>query len=160
MRTRHTALAGLTAALLATAAWAQPGHFEMAGPPPPMMMDSGAGRVLALLLRPDGLSDAQEAQVHDIMEGDREAAHAVMDKLRDANEALSQALLASEAPSAESLATLGEQIGTLREQLVAQQVQTALAVRAVLTPEQLAEAAARRERLANRHERDVLFVGP
>lgn len=158
MRTRHTALTGLAATLLATAALAQPGTFEMPVPPP--MMDSGAGRVLALLLRPDGLSDAQEAQVHDIMEGDRDAVHAAMDKLRDANEALSQALLASEAPSAESLATLGEQIGALREQLVAQQVQTALAVRAILTPEQLADAAARRDRLANRRERDVLFVGP
>jgi Spy/CpxP family protein refolding chaperone len=145
------------AVLVATAAAAQMGRFELPAPPP--FMDSGAGRVLMMLMRPDGLSDAQEAQVKDIMDTDRAAAHALIDKLRDANEALSQALLAGDAPTAESLATLGDQIGDLRAQMVAQQVQTALAVRGVLTPEQIADAAARQQKMA-KHQHDVVFVAP
>ncbi|MDX2166093.1 MAG: periplasmic heavy metal sensor [Deltaproteobacteria bacterium] len=158
MRTRHIPLAAGVAALLATAATAQMGVGGPPGPPP--FMDGGAGRVLALLMRPDQLSDSQEAQVKDIMDNDRASLHALMDKLRDANEQLGQALLASQAPTAESLAALGEQIGELRAQMVAQQVQTALAVRGVLSAEQIAEAAARRDKLAAAHEHDVLFVAP
>jgi protein CpxP len=157
--TRHFLLATGATALLAAAASAQMRSFEMPAPPPPFM-DSGVGRVLALLMQPTMLSDSQETQVKDIMESDSGAARALMDKLRDANEQLSQALLASETPSPDSLAALGDRIGELRAQLVAHQVQTALAVREVLTPEQLAAAAARREKMAAAHERDVLFVSP
>jgi len=146
MRTRTLAIAaGLAATWLATPTLAQPPFH---GGPPPMMMDSGAGRVLALLLRPDTLTDTQQQQVDSVMASDRTAVHDTMDKLKAANELLAAALLADTAPSADTLAPLTDQIGALRATLVAQQLQTALAVRALLTPEQIAAAEARREEMA------------
>jgi Spy/CpxP family protein refolding chaperone len=113
-------------------------------------MDSGAGRVLALLLRPDTLSEAQEQQVHAIMEADRGTVHDTLDKLKSVNEQMAAALLADPAPTSEALAALTDEVTALRKTLVAQQVETALAVRAVLTPEQLADAEARRQQIAAR----------
>jgi Spy/CpxP family protein refolding chaperone len=157
MRTRFLAIA----VGLAVSGWAIP---TLAQPPfhggPPPMMDSGAGRVLGLMLHTDDLSDAQQQQVDAIMSSDRTAVHDTLDQLKAANESLASALLADAAPTADSLASLTDQIGTLRSALASQQLQTALAVRALLTPEQVAAAAARRESMAASWDRGRMGEHP
>jgi len=117
--------------------------------PPPFpgpMMGDGPAAVMPLLVAAT-LTDEQRAQVHEIMTSRRTTLDGLFDKLRTLNDQLAAKLLAPGALGDQDLASLVEQIAAARTELVEDGVKVALAVRNVLTPEQLAKAADTHKRL-------------
>jgi len=122
----------------------------MGGGPPPMgrmMHEDNPGMMLHLLLKQAGLTSDQQAQVHKIMDADRENLRKLFDQLQTANNQLADKLFAANAVQAADLAPQVQQITQLRQQLMEQGIKTALAVRAVLTPAQLSKVAQTKDRL-------------
>lgn len=102
---------------------------------------------LSLLVRGAGLTEAQRAQVKQIVASHRPKFEALQRQLRAAREQLDEKLYAPGPVKAEDLAPLTQQIGKLREPFMQESLQVALEVRQVLTPDQLAKAMLRRQRL-------------
>lgn len=102
---------------------------------------------LPLLVRGVGLTEAQQAQVKQIVASHRPKFEALLRQLRAAREQWAEKLYAPGPVKAEDLTPLAQQIGKLREPLMQESLQVALEVRKVLTPDQLAKAMRRRQRL-------------
>ena len=107
----------------------------------------GAGG-FGVLLRGAGLTEAQEAQVRQIVANHRAEFQRLGGELRAARAALDAKLYGTDPVAAVDLVPLVEQIGRLRGELTQQSMQVALEIRGILTPEQLARAAQMRQRLA------------
>jgi Spy/CpxP family protein refolding chaperone len=119
---------------------------------PPGGRDAEWGRggdemLLPLLVRGVGLTEAQQAQVRQIVASHRPKFEALLRQLRAAREQLAEKLYAPGPVKAEDLTPLTQQIAKLREPLTQESLQVALEVRKVLTPDQLAKAKQRRQRL-------------
>ena len=129
----------LAAAALLTSgsAMAQPaGRMGGGGGP----MSGGAG-LLPLMLRSAKLTPEQDAKVKDLVAARRPVARSLMQQLRQSEDDLAGKLLA---PGNVNLADVQPQlqhISQLREQVLRDSAQTALDIRALLTPEQLGRAA-------------------
>jgi Spy/CpxP family protein refolding chaperone len=106
----------------------------------------GGPMSLPLLLKGVGLTDAQQAQVKQIVSAHRPQFRALMSQVRAAHQQLTEKLYSPGAVSAEDLAPLRQQISQLRDQIGQEALQVALEIRAILTPEQLAKAAQIRQR--------------
>jgi Spy/CpxP family protein refolding chaperone len=106
---------------------------------------------LPVLVRGAGLTEAQQAQVKQIVASHRQKFEALGRQLRAAREQLTEKLYAPGPMKAEDLASLTQQIDKLREPLAQESLQVALEVRKVLTPDQLAKANRRRQRLNELH---------
>lgn len=102
--------------------------------------------MLPLLVKGASLTDAQQAQVKQIVESHRPQFQGLLNQLRTAREQLAEKLYAPGPVKAEDLAPLMQQIGQLRGQLTQEGLQVALEIRGVLTPEQLAKAGQTRRR--------------
>jgi Spy/CpxP family protein refolding chaperone len=139
------ALIGLVAAPLQ----AQP----MGGPPmgrPPrggMMHGDSPAMMLHMVLKQANLTPEQQDQVRKIMETDHQSLRALFTQLQAANNQLSDKLFAPGAVQAADLAPQVQKVTQLRQQLMEQGVKTALAVRAVLTPQQLAKVSQLKDRI-------------
>lgn len=152
MTQRVTLLAGLLlVSLSATTLQAEP-----LGPPPMMMrgmggphmmFGDGPGIMLPLVLRHANLTSDQQAQVHKIMDAERQNLQALFKQLQAANDQLADKLFAPGAVQASELTPQVQQITQLRQQLMEQGLKTALAIRAVLTPEQLAKVSQLKDRM-------------
>jgi Spy/CpxP family protein refolding chaperone len=161
---RATVLAVLVAAglsaLVAGARADEP--FELEAPPPgrgmviraslpgpfpgPMMGDGPAG-VMPLLLQASGLSEEQRKQAHEIMMSRRATLDELFDRLRTLNDQLAAKLLAPGTLTEQDLAPLVQEIAGARESLIQDGIKAALAVRNLLTPEQLGKASDTHKRL-------------
>ena len=129
-------------------------------PPPPGMrwMGDGPGMMLPLLLRGADLTDQQKTQIKTIMAAHRGTLRPLFQQLRTAHEELATKLLAPGDIQTGDLTPQLQQIARLREQLSQEGLAVMLEVRKVLTAEQLAKAAQRRERMqALRQEMQGLF---
>lgn len=138
-------LAGVLAVSLWTGAASgqRPGGIDMYGG------GGGHGRfhmMLPLLVKGAGLTDAQQAQVKQIVASHRPQFEGLLSQLRTAHEQLAEKLYAPGPVKAEDLAPLKEQISQLRGQLTQEGLQVALEIRGVLSPEQLAKAGQTRRR--------------
>ncbi len=102
---------------------------------------------LRVIMRGVGLTDAQQAQVRQIVASHRPRFQALRSQLRTNTQQLTDKLYGPGAVTADDVAALRQQIGQLRDQLGQEALQTALEIRNVLTPEQLAKAAQIRQRL-------------
>lgn len=152
MTHQMTLLGGL---LLATL-WSAPLQAQPGGPPS-MMMGGGMGHhmmlgdgpagMLPLVLRHANLTADQQAQVHTIMEADRQSLQALFKQLQTANDQLADKLFAPGAVQATDLTPQVQQVTQLRQQLMEHGLKTALAIRAVLTPEQLAKVSQLKDRM-------------
>jgi len=129
----------LAAAALLTSgsAVAQPaGRMGGGGGP----MSDGAG-LLPLMLRSAKLTPEQDAKVKELVAARRAVARSLMQQIRQSEDDLAGKLLA---PGNVNLADVQPQlqhISQLREQVLRDSAQTALDIRALLTPEQLGRAA-------------------
>ena len=101
---------------------------------------------LPLLVKAAGLTEAQQAQVKEIVANHRPQFQGLVSQLRTAHTQLADKLYAPGPVKAEDLAPLRQQISQLRGQLAQEGLQVALEVRGVLTPEQLAKAGETRKR--------------
>ncbi|MDX2166090.1 MAG: periplasmic heavy metal sensor [Deltaproteobacteria bacterium] len=161
---RRSSIAGAALLLwLATATAAQPlpelGAVRV--PPPPGAapgpfrvmiggegpLGEGPGMLLPLMLHATNLSPAQEEKIRTIMRADRERLRALFGQIDQANDALAAKLIGPAPVDAAGLAPEVERITALRTELLKQGLQSALAIRAVLTPEQLEQAARKRARM-------------
>lgn len=107
----------------------------------------GDGLVLPLLVRGVGLTEAQRAQVREIVASHRPKLEVLQREFRAAREQLIEQLYTPGPLKAEALTPLTQQISKLHEPLAQESLQIALEVRKVLTPQQLAKAKQRRQRL-------------
>lgn len=126
------------------------------GPPrggPPMIRGGGPdggdafGMVIPLMLRGADLSAAQRQEVKALMRTNRGRLDTLLDQLRKANEALADRLIGSAAVDAAALQPDVERVIQARQALMRHGLETALALRAILTPEQLATVRDKRARL-------------
>ncbi|MGH7787366.1 MAG: Spy/CpxP family protein refolding chaperone [Candidatus Binatia bacterium] len=154
MRHRTWAWALLAVGLSAATAVAQPRGGGPRHHGPPHGRD-GAMRAIGALLQADGLSDEQRTQMHAVLEAGRDEVGPLLEQLRSANDALVDQLLGPETPTAEALDAQMQSIAVLQLQLTQHQAQTVLALRQLLSAEQLAAALA--ESQQRRGERDVIF---
>ena len=126
-----------------------------AGPHGPMMRGGwdqmggyADGLRLPLLLRGARLTPDQQTRVREILAAHRPALKGLTDQLRQVQDELADKLFQSGAVQGADLQPLLQRIGQLRDQLLQESAQTAMEVRALLTPEQLAQAAAVKARMA------------
>jgi Spy/CpxP family protein refolding chaperone len=111
------------------------------------VLGDGPGMMLPLMLRHADLTPDQQKRVQDILSGDREELHALFRKLEAANDELAAKLVAPGSVDTSALQADLQQVTRLRQELMEHGLKTALAVRAVLTPEQLAKTAAVQSKL-------------
>ena len=134
----------LSTALVLAALAAAPVKAEPMGPPgmaPPMMHGDSPAMMLHMILRQADLTPEQQDRVHEIMESDHQTLRTLFQQLQDANDQLADKLFAPGTVQLADLTPQVQQITQLRQQLMEQGIKTALAIRAVLTPQQLARVA-------------------
>ncbi len=141
MRHRTRIMVGVVAALalLAGAASARPHGRKM-------VRHDGARQAIGAMLHGAELDDAQRAAVRERLEARRAASDDTHAALREANRELQALLLAPEAPTEAQVRAVSERVAGLRAELLAAEVDTALELRGLLTPEQLAAASTHQPR--------------
>src|SRR5262245_32877235 len=92
-------------------------------------------------LRALDLTPEQQTQVRSILTTSRQSNQPIAEQLRQAQQQLSDRMLTPGQLTAADVQAQLQQIAQLRQQLLQNRAQTALDVRAVLTPEQLTKAA-------------------
>jgi hypothetical protein len=110
------------------------------------------GPSLSVLVKAAGLSEAQQAQVKQIVSSHRPQFQALLGQLRAAREGLDAKLYGAEPVAAADLEPALQAISQIRSQLAHESLQVALEVRAILSPEQLARAAQVKQRLGELHQ--------
>jgi Spy/CpxP family protein refolding chaperone len=110
------------------------------------------------LLHSVTLTDAQKEQAHTIEKAAWASSRPIMEQLRSVHEQRATAMLSSGAVTAEALQPMVAQEETLRAQLDTIRLNTELQIRALLTPEQLAQAAATHAKLSALHEQEHAVV--
>lgn len=137
---RNTFLIGLAAASL----YAFSAHAQ----PPKMGRHHGGGggcrpgKLVHVLLRSADLTADQETQAHAILDASHAAAEGIFTQMHQAHADLATLLLGSQDVAADALAAQLAKINQLQLQLAQQEASTVVALRAILTPDQLAKAAA------------------
>jgi Spy/CpxP family protein refolding chaperone len=111
--------------------------------------------VLVSVMTPD-----QRTHLDEIMATDRPAMRTILDAIHAAHDALATRVLGPGPLTAADLDPQLKEIAALRDRLLQQALRTTLAVRALLTPEQLAEASGRLERLRELQAEMRSLVGP
>jgi len=101
----------------------------------------GGSSLLPLMLRSANLTPEQNAKVRDLVAARQSSARSLQQQLRQAEDDLASKLLAAGIVNIADLQPQLQQIASLREQILRDSAQTALEIRALLTPEQLSRAA-------------------
>ena len=132
--------------------------------PGPMMMGPGGmdgpAMMLPLLLRSANLTPEQEAQVQKIMADRRAQTRALVREMRAGQAALLDKLFAAGDLKANDLKPELDRLTRARAQLMDHAVTTALDIRKVLTPEQLARTAKIKDRMRALHDQMRELVAP
>jgi periplasmic protein CpxP/Spy len=102
---------------------------------------------LRVIMRSVGLTDAQRDQVRQILASHRPRFQALRGQIRTLTTQLTDKLYSPGALSADDASAIRQQISQFRDQLGQEGLQTALEIRNVLTPDQLAKAAQVRQRM-------------
>jgi Spy/CpxP family protein refolding chaperone len=103
--------------------------------------------LLPLMLRSANLTPDQDAKLKELVAARRASARSLMQQLRQAEDDLAGKLLAPGNVHLADVQPQLQQIGQLREQILRDSAQTALDIRALLTPEQLGRAAQANSRM-------------
>ena len=112
------------------------------------------------ILRSVGLTDAQKAQIHQIMASHRPQFRTLREQLRAARSQLGDQLYGANPVTTATLAPLTQQIDKLNEQLAQARLQVALEIRGVLTSEQLAKATQIRLQLSQLRSQTRTLLNP
>ena len=149
MLTRQMLLAAATAVLVgagvAAGASAQPGPGGSGG----WHHGGGDGLLEGVIL-----TDEQKTTLHTLMQNNHAATRTLREQLRKLHEQVETALLSSGTVTAATLAPLVQQQEALMQQLDAQHIAQEIAVRNLLTPAQLSQAAATHAQLATLHQQE------
>ena len=145
-----TVICVLAVTTLSSAALAQmgppPGPL---GPPPIVMMLQGVS-----------LSTEQQAVVAAIMKLHQQTLAPLLDQLRTYHEQMAAMLVSSGTVTLSDFTSLEQQSVQSEQQLQQETLKTALDVRAILTPDQLAAAAANQKKMQEFHSEMRLIMGP
>jgi Spy/CpxP family protein refolding chaperone len=149
----------------------QPAGAEMAGMQS-MSMPEGHGGMghhgmgfmhdapFMMLLKSANLSTAQHTQIKQILKSDHAQMKPVMQQFHALHEQIAGKLLASGPLSAADLAPLTKQASRLQQQLDQNMIDTALAIRNVLTPEQINRLSQVHQQLSSLHKQIQNLMGP
>jgi len=105
------------------------------------------------------LSEAQKQQIHQIMQTARAQNQPQMTQMRSLQQQMRSTLFSTGDVTAATLAPIEQQIESLRQQLDANRLQTALQIRSVLTTTQLARAASLQSQLSSLHQQERTLLG-
>jgi Spy/CpxP family protein refolding chaperone len=119
---------------------ANPGMHERGGPHGKM---GGKHGLVPWAFHGVDLSKAQRAQSRTIVKAHEATVEAIEDDIHEARQAIAAALVNPAGVTAADLQPLSNQLTTLTAQLMQERLAMALEIRAILTPEQLAQAAER-----------------
>jgi Spy/CpxP family protein refolding chaperone len=100
------------------------------------------------------LTDAQKAQLKEIHQAGWKQMKPIMTQMRSIHEQMVNRMLTSGEVTAEALSPLVQQEETLRNQMDAIHLSQTLQMRALLTPEQLAQAASTHAKLETLHQQE------
>ncbi len=106
------------------------------------IMGDGPVLVVPVLLRFSDLTTEQEGRVQQIIAADRTHVEDLLQQLGEANNQLAQALLTPKNTHVKNASPLLQRLAQLRLQLMQRELNIVLAIRKVLTPEQLLKVAA------------------
>ena len=107
----------------------------------------GHGAALGFL-RGVTLTDAQRTQMHTLLHTERTNTSALRQQERALRKDIADRLASTEAVTEAQMNALQQKADTIRQQLESQRLATALKVRALLTPDQLAQSAQVHQQLA------------
>jgi Spy/CpxP family protein refolding chaperone len=162
----HITLASIVAGLLlAYPALGQTGMDAMPMPHShgamgaPMGMGGGDSHFM-MLLKSANLTSAQHAQVREILQNERAQMKPVYEGMHAVHEQLAAKLLRAGAVTAADLAPIEQKAVRYQEQIDRSMIETALAIRNVLTPEQIARLAQVHQKLQNLHAQIRSLMGP
>jgi Spy/CpxP family protein refolding chaperone len=113
-----------------------------------------------MALRAAALTPAQQKQINDIMESSRKSSAPQMEQMHSIRDQIADKLLSSGSVTASDLAPLLAQQTALQQQLDNQMVSTAIQIRGVLTPDQLAKVAEVHEKLKQIRTQIDSILGP
>ena len=105
------------------------------------------------------MTTAQRVEVRQILRADRDEMREIVKALRDAHEALADKTFAAGPLTAADLQPETQKIAALHQQLVDHGAQVMLKIRAIATPEQLAKAAAAKQKLDGLHDEMRQLLG-
>lgn len=108
------------------------------------------------VLRAVGLTDDQKAQIRQVYVQHRPQLQALRTQLMTAQGELRDKLYSTTPPTAADLTSIGQ----LRDQLAQERLAIALAIRNVLTPDQLAKAAQIRQQLKDLRQQERNLLNP
>ena len=123
------------------------------------MDDRGHGMEGMEILHSLNLTDAQKASVHEDMHAAWSQAKPIMAEMHKVHDQMATALTAAGTITPDQLAPMMQQEEQLRTQLDQIHVNTMVQIRNLLTPEQVAQAAAMHEKLAALHEQEHEVMG-
>ena len=140
--------------LLPRLARAQMGHHggmmgpgEMMGP-------------LPIFLRAADLTPAQQAQVKQILHANRANLHSQFEQMHTAREQIAEKLFSTGPVAASDLTAQTQQIAQAQQQMLQNELNAALQVRAILTPAQLQKVAQVHQQFESLHQQMRALLGP
>lgn len=162
------ALGSLVAGILiAASASGQPSMDAMSMPPHGhgamghhMGGMGGGDEHFMMLLRSANLSSAQHAQVRQILKGEQDQMKSVYAGFHAVHEQIAEKLFTPGGLTAADLAPLEQKATRYQQQIDRNMVETALAIRNVLTPEQLSRLSQVHQQLQNLHQQIRNLMGP
>ena len=149
MVTRKMLLAVATVGLVGAGAVAT--ASAQAGPGGRGGWHRGAGSLLEGVT----LTDDQKTTLHTMMQSGFAGTKALREQMRAVHEQIETALLSSGTVTAATLAPIVQQQEALMQQLDAQRISQAIAIRAMLTPAQLAQASTAHAQLVALHQQEA-----
>jgi Spy/CpxP family protein refolding chaperone len=118
------------------------------------------GLGLGPLLHRLNLTDAQRTQIQTILSQERESAGTLFQQLHSDKAALSDKFFAPGALQSADLEPQVKQLAGVQQQLLEQRIQTAVAIRNVLSPEQLSQAAQLKSQIQSLREQMHNLLAP
>jgi Spy/CpxP family protein refolding chaperone len=118
------------------------GHF---------MMGDGPGMMSPLVLKKLNLTDDQKTQARIIMEAHRQTLQTLFQQSETAREAMADQFYAAGDLTTADFTSQTQQINQWQAQIMAEGLKTSLAIRAILTPEQLTQAAQIKDQIRAMH---------
>ena len=158
-------LASAVSLFFAQAAGAQPADTRsMGGPPPDGMehmehMGGHDGASFMMLLKSADLTTAQHSQLREIMQSERAQMKGVYQKFHALHEQISEKLLSPGSVTASDLGPLEQKMFHYQQQIDQSMVDTALAIRNILTTEQLNHLSKVHQQLEGLHSQIQSLMG-
>lgn len=150
--------------LIAASAFGQPSMSAMAPHGHGMMMGGhmgmgGGDEHFMMLLKSANLTPAQHAQVKQILQSERAQMKSVYAGFHTVHEQIAEKLFAPGGLTASDLAPLEQKAARYQQQIDRNMIDTALAIRNVLTPEQLSRLSQVHQQLQNLHQQIHNLMG-